>query len=91
MITGLKIGVDSYDPKTKMIHRDGVPVCFVARRLPDPDEWARLFAAAPDLLDCLREQSRLLDQYLSGALVVFPSAIRHQSRAAIAKATGGAA
>lgn len=49
---------------------------------------ARLIAAAPELLACLEEQTRLLDQYLSGALVVFPSAIRHQSKAAIAKATG---
>lgn len=45
-----------------------------------------LICAAPDLLACLEESHRLLDQYLSGALVVYPSAIRHQSRAAIAKA-----
>jgi len=52
---------------------------------------AELVASAPDLLAVLREQTRLIEQFLSGALVVFPSAIRGQAADAIAKAEGRAA
>lgn len=49
---------------------------------------AALMKAAPYLLACLREQTRLLDQYLAGELVSMPTAIRQQSKQAIALAEG---
>lgn len=53
-----------------------------------PEANARLIAAAPDLLAALEEQHRLIEQFLSGALVVYPSAIRHQVAALIEHAKG---
>ena len=49
---------------------------------------ARLMQSAPYLLAVLKEQTRLLDQYLAGSLVSMPTAIRQQARHAIAKAEG---
>jgi len=41
-----------------------------------------------ELLSVLREQTRLIEQFLTGELVAFPSAIRGQAKEAIAKAGG---
>lgn len=49
---------------------------------------AHLLRNAPYLLAVLKEQTRLLDQYLSGSLVSMPTAIRQQCKRAIALAEG---
>jgi hypothetical protein len=53
-----------------------------------PPANAHLIASAPALLAILEEQTRLIEEYLSGALVVYPSAIRGQAVAVIKQARG---
>ena len=88
------VATDNYDG-TKTIgfiqedwrDHDGAPEITVAENV--PDEYARLIAAAPDLLDALRHAHALLiakDAYAGpGGREAFD-----QHAAAIAKATGGA-
>lgn len=80
------------------VYGDSRLICTMADEFGTPEEQrrrraeqeanARIIAAAPYLLACLREQTRLLDQYLAGELVSMPTAIRQQSKQAIALAEG---
>ena len=55
---------------------------------PEFDEVSRLAAAAPDLLEALRELELRTSQFIDGTLVTFPAALLPQVRATIAHATG---
>jgi len=54
----------------------------------DKSANARLMAAAPDLLEALRELELRTSQFIDGTLVTFPAALLPQVRATIAHATG---
>ena len=79
------------DCSGNITHQDGQPIAFVNWTAYDAgQENARLIAAAPDLLDALRicaTQSTGPDWTPEQALAF----IKQHARAAIAKATGGAA
>ncbi len=55
---------------------------------PEGEANARLIAAAPELLEACKELELRTRDFIAGSLVVFPTALLPQVRAAIAKATG---
>ena len=86
--------IDGFDVKVNKPEReflgDGAPetICEMLSSVCPEETTAnqRLIAAAPELLSVLREQTRLIEQFLTGELAAFPSAIRGQAKEAIAKA-----
>lgn len=49
---------------------------------------ARALGTLPDVVAVLKEQTRLIEQFIKGDLVVYPSSARQQALAAIAYVEG---
>ena len=65
------IGVDSYDPKTIMIHDNGSPIAFIKRSANQADN-ANLIASAPDLLAELDAARKAIADALDNTPYLFP-------------------
>jgi hypothetical protein len=76
-----------------LVMKDVIAICDTAVNVTYYDEWeanARLIAAAPDLLEALRDIAGLNDEDGNSRICEDDDACRDRALMAITKATGGA-